>query len=148
MSWVQERLEKSKSKPKEQQAVVQRVPERPAWETTWKAICDTMERDVIEFNNARGPQFMVRSDSHTLQVIPRQPLTDTVVVQVEDVGMVQLDCPISHPGVPRRGKFRIQANGTIVVVGGIVGQPPPTPAEMTPEEFSRFALEPLLFPEK
>ena len=56
-----------------------------------EAICETMERDVMEFNNARGPQFMVRSDNCVLQVIPKQPPADTVVVQVEGSGTVQLD---------------------------------------------------------
>ena len=105
-----------------------------------------MERDVLEFNGARRAQFMVSSDSRKLQIIPQQPPIDTVVLQLEGAGAVEMVCPISHTGIPRQGKFQIQINGTFVLVGGLVGQPPPTPAEMKPDEFSRFVLEPLLFP--
>lgn len=44
----------------------------------------------FEFNGALGPQFMVRSENRVLQVIPKQPPIDTVVVQVEGLRFLGL----------------------------------------------------------
>lgn len=90
---------------------------------------------------------MVRREGALLQVIPKQPSIDTVLVQMDREGVVDLMCPITHPGFPRRGKFRLGFEG-ICLVGDFVGQPAPTDSVMSAQEFSKFVLEPLLFPEQ
>ncbi|HZW96392.1 MAG TPA: hypothetical protein VFF64_25835 [Candidatus Eremiobacteraceae bacterium] len=103
--------------------------------------------DVLEFNDNRGPQFDVSSDSESIEMIPRQPPVDTVLLQIDPhTGVMQLTCPISHPGLTRRGRFKIE-KGRIVSLGNFGGQPQPPDESMTPEQFSEFILKPLLFPE-
>src|SRR5208283_2833357 len=95
----------------------------------------------------RVRQFDVSSDPGYIQMIPKQPPWDTVVLQVDPhTGVMQLTCPICHPGLTRRGHFKIE-QGCIVSLGNFVGQPQPADEPMTPEQFSEFVLKPLLFPQ-
>ena len=148
MSWVKDRLNTQKAPVStQQQKQGYRAPESPPYQRSWNLLCDAIASDVIEFNDDRGVQFMVRREGALLQVIPKQPSIDTVLVQVDKDGIVELMCPITHPGAPRRGKFKLGFEG-ICSVGDFVGQPAPTDSAMSAEEFSKFALEPLLFPEQ
>ncbi len=113
----------------------------------WRMIHDVIMADVLEFNNNRGPHFDVSSDEGSIQIIPRQPPLDRVVLQIDShTGVMQLTCPISHPGLTRRGHFKIE-QGRIVSLGNFLGQPQSPDESMTPEQFSEFVLKPLLFPE-
>jgi len=145
MSWVTDSLKQRKpAPPLPEVKVTSRTS--PAWESVWKQIAETIERDVLEFNEARGHQYMVSTTSVLVQVIPKQPPTDLAVIQVDpNTGTVQFDCPISHPGTPRRGQFKI-GDGRIVASGNFVGPQPPS-GPIPPEQLSEFILEPLLFPE-
>jgi hypothetical protein len=148
MSWVNDRLKTQNDHVgAQQQKQGYCAPEPPAYQRTWNLLCDAIASDVIEFNEDRGTQFMVRREGALLQVIPKQPSIDTVLVQVDKDGIVELMCPITHPGAPRRGKFKLEFEG-ICSVGDFVGQPAPTGSVMSAKEFSKFALEPLLFPEQ
>jgi hypothetical protein len=148
MSWVREclqrqRASKSNAEPP-REVLAQSVP---AWRDVWRMIHDVIMADVLEFNDSRAPQFDVSSDPEFIQVIPNQAPLDTLVLQIDPhTGIMQLTCPISHPGVPRRGHFKIE-QGRIVSLGNFVGQPQPPDESMTPEQFSEFILKPLLFPE-
>ena len=66
-----------------------------------------VEADVVEFNAARGPKYMISSNTELIQVIPKQPSDDLAIFQFDQVGKINVTCPISHPGVPRRGLFTI-----------------------------------------
>ncbi len=146
MTWVKDRLQTQNAPvATQQQKPGLRAPEPPPYQRSWNLLCDAIASDVIEFNNDRGTQFMVRREGALLQVIPKQPSIDTVLVQVDKHGIVELMCPITHPGSPRRGKFKLEFEG-ICSVGDFVGQPAPTDNVMSAKEFSKFALEPLLFP--
>ncbi len=110
-------------------------------------ILDVIMTDVLEFNESRGPQFEISSDPGFIELIPDQPPLDTLVLQIDPhTGVMQLTCPICHPGLVRRGPFKIE-QGHIVSLGNFVGEPQPPEAAMTPEQFSEFILKPLLFPE-
>ncbi|MGA2902890.1 MAG: hypothetical protein ABSD98_03605 [Candidatus Korobacteraceae bacterium] len=119
----------------------------PAWHDVWRMIHDVIMAHVLEFNDSGGPQFEVSSDPGFIELIPNQPPLDTLVLQIDPhTGVMQLTCPISHPGLVRRGHFKIE-QGHIVSLGNLVGQPQPPEEAMTPEQFSEFILKPLLFPE-
>lgn len=148
MSWVKECLQRQRPStsnaepPKE--VLAQSVP---AWHDVWRIVHDVIMADVLEFNSNHGPQFDASSDSGFIQVIPQQPPLDTVILQIDPhTGFMHLTCPISHPGLTRRGHFKIE-QGCIVSLGNFVGQPQPPGESMTPEQFSEFILKPLFFPE-
>ena len=147
MSWVkdclqQERASVSNAEPP-REALVQSVPE---WNDVWHRIHEVIMADVLEFNNNSRRQFDFSSDPGFIQVIPKQPPLDTVVLQIDPhTGVMQLTCPISHPGVPRRGHFKLE-RVCIVSLGNFLGQPQPPDEPMTPEQFSEFVLKTLLFP--
>ena len=148
MSWVRECLQRQRASTSHaeppREVLAQSVP---AWSDVWRMIHDVIMADVLEFNNNRCPQFDVSSDPGFIEVIPNQAPLDTLVLQIDPhTGVMQLTCPISHPGVPRRGHFKID-QGRIVSLGNFVGQPQPPDESMTPEQFSEFILKPLLFPE-
>jgi hypothetical protein len=147
MSWVKDCLQQERAsvsnseRPRE--VLAQNVP---VWNEVWHIIHDVILADVLEFNNNSSRQFDVSSDPEFIQMIPKQPPLDTVVLQIDPhTGVMQLTCPISHPGVPRRGHFKIE-QGCIVSLGNSVGQPQPPDEPMKPEQFSEFVLKPLLFP--
>ncbi len=145
MSWVTDSLKQKKGAPPEDEVTVTSRTS-PAWEPVWNEIARVIERDVLEFNDARGPQYMVSSNSLLVQVIPKQPPTDLAVIQVDPkTGTIQFDCPISHPGTPRRGQFKI-GDGRIMASGNFVG-PQPSSTPMTPEQLSEFILKLLFFPQ-
>ncbi|MGA7462429.1 MAG: hypothetical protein WBW69_19505 [Candidatus Korobacteraceae bacterium] len=146
MSWVKDHLQTQNDHVgAHQHKPGSRAPESPPYQRSWNLLCDAIANDVTEFNDDRGTQFMVRREGALLQVIPKQPSIDTVLVQVDKDGIVELMCPITHPGAPRRGQFKLELEG-ICSVGDFVGQPAPTDSVMSAKEFSKFALEPLLFP--
>jgi hypothetical protein len=148
MSWVKECLQRQRASTSNaeppREVSTQSVP---AWLDVWRRIHDAIMANVLEFNDNRGPQFDVSSDPESIQMIPRQPPLDRVVLQMDPhTGVMQLTYPISHPGLTRRGHFKIE-QGRIVSLGNFVGQPQPPDESMTPEQFSEFILRPLLFPE-
>jgi len=149
MGWVHECLRRSKTvtTPPIELKHVDSAQNIPPWQDTWDEICELITNDVLEFNLDRGPQFMVSKLSPTvIQVIPKQPPTDTAVFEIDPhTGVLQVTCPISHEGVPRRGQFKITQN-RIASLGNFVGQPQPPDGQMTPEQFSEAILKPLLFP--
>jgi hypothetical protein len=62
MGWINDCLQqqkKSHAVKHTEQITVDRSEGVPAWECTWKKVRDVIKNDVLEFNNARGPQFMV-----------------------------------------------------------------------------------------
>ncbi len=147
MSWVRDCLQQqratSHSEPP-REGLAQSVP---AWHHVWRRIHDVMMADVLEFNDSRGPQFEVSSDPWFIELIPNQPPLDRLVLQIDPhTGVLQLTCPICHPGLARRGHFTIEL-GHVVSLGNFVGQPQPPEEAMTAEQFSEFILKPLLFPE-
>jgi hypothetical protein len=147
MSWINERLRRQRppEPPQERRGSVTSSA-RPAFEVAFEKVTKAVERDVLEFNQARGPQYLVSIAPTAVQVIPKQTPMDTTVIQVDQhTGTMRFDCPISHPGVPRRGQFDIR-DGSITPAGDFVG-PQPSSKQMTPDEVSEFILGPLLFPE-
>ncbi len=147
MSWVKECLQRQRASTSSAEPRGVLAQSVPAWLDVWRIIHDAIMADVLEFNDNRGPQFDVSSDSESIEMIPRQPPVDTVLLQIDPhTGVMQLTCPISHPGLTRRGRFKIE-KGRIVSLGNFGGQPQPPDESMTPEQFSEFILKPLLFPE-
>jgi hypothetical protein len=112
----------------------------------WDRLGEIVRNDLADFNDARGAQFQPIWNDFWLQVIPKQPPIDTVILHVDErTGVITLTCPISHPGVPRRGTFKISGE-RIESLGDFVGEPSPASQPMTPAEFSEFVLKPLVFP--
>jgi hypothetical protein len=146
MSWVTDCLaEKSAAKPPAPSVGTAVEPQQA---TPWKAVRNVMTENVLEFNNVRVRQFMINiSDRDNIaQIVPKQPPTDTAVVEWNpNTRTIQVTCPISHPGLPRRGEFKF-SEGKIVSVGDFTGEPKPPDSPMTPEQFSEMVLKPLLFP--
>jgi hypothetical protein len=106
-----------------------------------------IERDVLEFNEARGTQFIVSPEGNSIvTVIPKQPPMHAAVVEISpNTGLINVTCPPAGLGIGRRGTFK-EAGEKIVSTGDFVGRPEPSGEPMTVEEFSRFVLEPILFP--
>ena len=146
MSWVRDCLQKKKSMAQPRRAKAVYVSQPATWHATWSAIYELVTIHVLEFNRDGGSQFMVHTEGSVLRVVPMQPPPDTVILEVDNSGIIQSTGPISHPGLPRRGKFKIEGGG-ISSAGDFVGQPAPPADAMTPEQFSEFALKPLLFPD-
>jgi hypothetical protein len=122
----------------------------PPWQCVWDRICRALETDLTEFNKECGVyQFVAQALTRRtiIQVVPARGSRRiaTVVLELTDRqgGELKLTCPPEGPGIGRRGRFRL-GQGRIEVLPGFVGKPPSGP--MSPEEFSRFVLEPLLFP--
>ena len=143
VGWVTEELLRRLS---QRQPRAPRVTPAPPVPSIFGEIAGQMESDVLEYNEACGPQFMVSSSGNSLvQVIPKQPPITTAVIQIDDRGVVGLTCPPAGPGIGRRGTFK-QEQGGIVSSEDFVGEPQPSGEPMTPEEFSKFVLGPILFP--
>lgn len=148
MGWVSDCLYQSKTATQHVELKhVDSAQNIPPWQDTWDRVCEQITNDVLEFNLDRGPQFMVSKISSTvIQVIPKQPPTDTAVFEIDPrTGVLQVTCPISHEGVPRRGQFKVTQDA-VASLGSFVGQPQPPEGPMTPEQFSGAILKPLLFP--
>lgn len=144
MGWVNEVLRGGVAGQIQRSAPVATVP--PAPPSIFGAIAEQIQNDVLEYNEARGPQFMVSSTGNSMvQVIPKQPPLTTAVIEIDREGVIGVTCPPAGPGTGRRGTFK-DAHGRIVSSGDFVGEPQPSGEPMTPEEFSRFVLEPILFP--
>lgn len=151
MSWVRDglilRQEQQSPTPRGDRTPADESGARFAWEPTWEAIGNAIRRDLAEFNAARGTQFQPMWSDLRIQVIPKQPPFDTVVLEVDEkTGILALTCPIARPGLPRRGTFEISGD-RISSRGDFVGEPKPMDRPMTVEEFSELILRPLLFPE-
>lgn len=119
------------------------APERPS-------ILDEIKRqiqsDVSEYNGAHGPQFQVSLNGNSIvTVIPNQPPLSTAVIEIDRAGIISVTCPPAGPGIGRRGTFK-ETHGRVVSLADFVGKPQPSDGPMTPEAFSRFVLEPILFP--
>lgn len=109
-------------------------------------ITEQIQSDVLEFNGARGPQFMVSTSGNSMvTVIPKQSPLTTAVIEIDRAGVISVTCPPAGLGIGRRGTFK-EKDGLIVTLGNFVGQPQPSDEPMTPEMFSKFVLEPILFP--
>jgi hypothetical protein len=147
MSWVRNCLKRNEAHNEPDVPAQVHQPEQSyRWKPTWDRINAAIRNDLQEFNEARGAQFQPSWGDFRVQVIPKQPPFDTVVLSVdEQTGKVLLTCPISHPGTPRRGTFRISGE-RISSYDNFVGEPKPPTLPMTPEEFSEFILKPVLFP--
>jgi hypothetical protein len=149
MSWIEERLEQQKGKAAltlPEKPKVEQQP--PSWHETWGKIREALEHDVSELNGHGGPQFTIpRTAESLIYVVPKQGPVESAVIQITDprAGMLQLDCPIARPGTPRRSEFTM-SEGKILLKRHITGQPVPPSKSMTPEEFSRYILEPIFFP--
>lgn len=151
MSWIKDCLkrkqEHGESNAQGLQAHVNQQKPSYRWKATWDRINAAIRNDLQEFNEARGAQFQPSWGDFRVQVIPKQPPFDAVVLSVDEAtGKVLLTCPISHPGIPRRGTFRISGE-RISSYDDFVGEPKPPTLPMTPEEFSEFILRPVLFPD-
>ena len=147
MSWVTKHLEKAAAAAANGQStktVAYTAPTSPTPQSVWNNLSKAVEANVLEFNLARGPQYLIMSNDRLLQVIPKQPPVDLAVFQFDERHTVEVVCPISHEGVPRRGQFRIEGE-SFHSLGDFVGQQSPT-APLTPEQLSEFILTPLLFP--
>jgi hypothetical protein len=151
MSWVKDcvRMQQERTEPATRDVQVQVHPpeQRNRWKPTWDRINAAIRNDLQEFNEMRGAQFQPSWGDFRVQIIPKQPPFDTVVLSIdEETGKVLLTCPISHPGIPRRGTFRLSGE-RISSYNDFVGEPKPPTLPMTPEEFSEFILRPVLFPD-
>lgn len=151
MSWIQERFEQQRNAPKKQPAPQADVgKEAPSWHDTWYRVRDAIRRDISEFNDQHDtPQFTFSNSPESLiYVRPQAGMVESAVLQISEprAALLQLDCPIARPGTPRRGEFKMN-QGHIVLKGYFTGNPPPSTAPMTPEEFSHFILEPIFFPD-
>jgi hypothetical protein len=146
MGWVNDVMRERMAEQVEGSAVVATVQPVPESLSILGLIAGQIEKDVLEYNDARGPQFMVSSTGNSMvQVIPKQPPLTPAVVEIDREGVIGVICPPAGPGIGRRGTFK-EAHGRIVSRGDFVGNPQPSGEPMTPEEFSRFVLEPILFP--
>ena len=144
MSWVTDCLQQKRETSALHTGIPLRAQTLP-WQSVWQKVAKIIEAHVLEFNEARGPQYTVSSNETLVQVVPKQPPADLAVFQIDPTGVIQVDCHIPHPGTPRRGQFKISED-RIVPLGKFLGQPQPGSEPMTPEQFSEFILKPLLFP--
>jgi hypothetical protein len=146
MGWVNEALRERVTGQAQRSASVATAPPAPESHSIVGLIAEQIQNDVLEFNDARGPQFMVSSNGNSLvQVIPKQPPVATAVIEIDSEGIISVTCPPVGPGIGRRGTFNA-TRGRIVSLGDFVGEPQPSGEPMTLEGFSRFILEPILFP--
>ena len=150
MTWVKDGLrqqhERRNTEWQETQIAVNPPEQSFKWQPTWDRINATIKDDLQEFNDARGAQFQPSWGDLRVQVIPKQQPFDTAILEMdEQTGTIILTCPIDHPGLPRRGTFKISGEH-ISSQEDFVGEPKPPTEPMTPAEFSEFVLKPLLFP--
>ena len=146
MGWVSDLIRQRMAEQAQRSARVTPVTPAPELPSVLGMITGQIQSDVWEYNDARGPQFMVSSTGNSrVQVIPKQPPLTTAVVEIDREGVISVTCPPAGPGIGRRGTFK-EAQGRIVSLGNFVGEPQPPGEPMTPEGFSRFVLEPILFP--
>ena len=146
MGWVNDALRERIAEQAQRSAPVATMPPAPESPSILGLIAGQIEHDVLEYNDARGRQFMVSSTGNSMvQVIPKQPPVTTAVVEIDREGVISVTCPPAGPGIGRRGTFK-ETHGRIVTLGDFVGAPQPSGEPMTPEGFSRFVLEPILFP--
>lgn len=151
MSWIEDCLKLEQERGKQAipnaKSEMRQTAQSYAWKQTWDRINEAIRNDLQEFNNSRGAQFQPSWGDFWVRVIPKQPPLDSVVLEIEETtGTIHLICPISHPGTPRRGTFRISGD-QISSSDDFVGEPKPPTLPMTPEEFSEFILRPVLFPD-
>jgi hypothetical protein len=146
MSWIKDRLEVEL---KAETPDIPRTPEdfSSTRYSVWAGVTGIIERDVLEFNETRRAQFMVSTEGNSIvTVIPKQPPMHTAVVEISpNTGLISVTCPPAGLGIGRRGTFK-EVGEKIVSRGDFVGQPEPSGEAMTVEDFSRFVLEPILFP--
>jgi hypothetical protein len=122
------------------------APAAPDSHSILGLIAEQIKNDTLEYNDARGPQFMVSSTGNSMvQVIPKQPPVATAVIEIDREGIISVTCPPVGRGIGRRGTFKA-THGRFVSLGDFVGVPQPSGEPMTLEGFSQFVLEPILFP--
>jgi hypothetical protein len=153
MSWVTDRVEEERKASAAMAAnqTPKYSPPPPAWLPVWEAIISATQAAVREFNQKQGSeQFRVSGwpkESVHMEVVslPAAHRVATLFLQMtnEHTGEMYLTIPPEGEGIGRRGKFRMR-EGKIEALPDFVGQPQP-PQTMTPEEFARFMLEPMLF---
>ena len=161
MNWIDESFEKEKKqRPQEQPARKQMASppkELPAWLKTWEQVVAALRSDVSHFNNLHGQdQFRVTplvDVGRIVQIVPGEANSRhmenaalaTTVLQIES-GQISLTQPPAREGIGRRGNFKAQGDA-IVALPNFTGNPKPPVEAMTPDEFSKFVLKPLLFPD-
>jgi hypothetical protein len=145
MSWVTDALTRTQNLTAPSKPAVEFEP-TPRWRAQWRQLTAVLERDTLEFNESRKAQYMFSSGEVMIQVIPKQPPMDGAVLEIDPRnGTIRVTCTIDHPGVPRRGTFKLVSGG-IVAGAGFVGKPEPPTEPMTFEAFSEFILKPIFFP--
>jgi len=143
MSWIEDRLERQKKETAVQPTEKPKVEPSPKWQDVWYKIRDSIKADVELFNKkGGGPQFVVRASEDTIiYVVPSPNLNsvESAVLQIsEPKAMLQLNRILLGLD-PQRGQFQIH-QGIVWSKSDFTMKP------MTPEEFSQFILEPILFP--
>ena len=142
MGWVRDILQQRMAEQAQRSASVSLMAEST---TILGEITEEFQSAIAEYNGALGDRFAVSTNGRSLlQVVARQEPVSTAVVEL-DAGIIRLACPPAGLGIGRHGTFK-EAPGGIVSLGNFVGYPQPPTEPMTPEEFSRFVLEPVLFP--
>lgn len=144
MGWVLDLVQQRIAEQTQRSASVSLMAEAPS---ILGEITQEFQSAVAEYNGALGDRFAVSTNGKSLlQVVARPEPISTVVVEL-DAGVIRLACPPPvDTGNARHGTFK-EAAGGILSLGNFVGVPQP-PERMTPAEFSRFVLEPILFPAK
>jgi hypothetical protein len=145
MTWVEECLQQQKKVAASSGGDVTPVGIFTTGNPIWQEIEKAIESDVQEFNNDGQRQYLVSFGVSLINVIPKTPPVATAVIQIDNMGTINLTCPPPGQGIGRRGSFKIR-EGTIISLGDFVGQPAPADHGMTPGEFSKFVLKPVLFP--
>ncbi len=110
MSWVkdclqQERASVSNAEPP-REVLAQSIPE---WNDVWHRIHEVIMADVLEFNNNSRRQFDFSSDPGFIQVIPKQPPLDTVVLQIDPHRRHAVDLSHLSSGGAAKGTFQARA---------------------------------------
>jgi hypothetical protein len=146
MGWVNDLVQQKMAGQAQRRASVGPERAEPERQSILEKITRQIQSDVSEYNGVQGPQFRVSpSGDSMVTVIPKQPPLSTAVIEIDRAGVISLTCPPAGPGIGRRGTFK-EKQGRIVSLGDFVGQPQQSVEPMTPEEFSRFLLEPIPFP--
>jgi hypothetical protein len=145
MTWIEKCLLEPDQRTTSQPNAMSQPPDHPHWKAVWGRFGDVVTSNIAEFNAAQKSTYDVSINGRLIYVIPKQPPMNNAVFQIDSTTeIIQVDFPIDHEGVPRRGTFKVR-DGRIISQGDFVGAQPPTDP-MTLEKFSEFLLKPLLFP--
>jgi hypothetical protein len=141
MSWVTDRLAKQgvKVKPRQRRFLWERPPS--VFEAL-DGIGEALAYDLAEFKDGTGAAIRLSRERDSIQV---GPLLGTAILAWLKLDLQRGAIVFGSLAPQRKGRFVIR-DIRICQLGSFSGEPQPQ-KDMTPEKFSQFILEPILFPQ-